>query len=75
MPTWYPATVMKYNSNGELCDPLFHNGEEADAVPKSKIRYRIQPPITGLQQIVSGSFLIFLVVEPAWLVYLRPIQR
>ena len=29
-------------------------------MPKSKIRYRIQPPITGFQQIVSGSFLIFL---------------
>ena len=66
MPTWYPATVTKYNSNGSYVI-RFHNGEEADAVPKSKIRYRIQPPITGLQQIVSGSFLIFLVVEPAWL--------
>lgn len=66
MPTWYPATVTKYNSNGSYVI-RFHNGEEADAVSRAKIRYRIQPPITGLQQIVAGSFLVFLVVQPAWL--------
>ena len=45
----------------------FHNGEEADAVPKSQNQVSHPAADHGLQQIVSGSFLIFLVVEPAWL--------
>ena len=66
MPTWYPAVVVKYNANGSYV-LRFDNGEVADAVDPAHIRFRVAPPISGLQQFVCASLLVVFAVWPAWI--------